>query len=206
MSFHERKKLIVVDYFSSFTEVYPLIETTSKTVISKLNAQFARHGNPQTVVTDNGPQFVASKSQEFAKKWEFEYVTTSPYHSESNGKIERSVKVCNHLMVEALETREDPCMNLLYQRNTPPQGSTTSPAQRLFSRRTNGLLPMKPDLFKPQVVDGISQQLAKQKKLKQKLLSSCLRPPSYHTGNCRSHGTIERKEKKLEESCGNRAN
>ena len=49
MSFHEKNYLIVVGYFSSFIEVDPLIDTTSK-----------------TVVTDNGPQFVASEFQQFA--------------------------------------------------------------------------------------------------------------------------------------------
>ena len=161
MSFHERNYLIVVDYFSSFIEVDPLIDTTSKTVLSKLKAQFARQGIPQTVVTDKGPHFVTSEFQQFAKKWEFDHIT-SPYHSQSNGKVESAVKICKYLMVKALEAREDPWMALLHQRNTPPQG-TISPAQRPFSRRTTGLLPMKPDLVKPQVVDGISQQLAKQK-------------------------------------------
>ena len=138
MSFHERNYLIVVDYFSRFIEVDPLIDTTSKTVISKLKAQFARHGIPQRVVTDTDPQFFASEFQQFAKKWEFDHITTSPYHSQSNGKVESAVKICKHLMVKALEAREDPWMALLDQRNTPPQG-TTSP---------NGLLPMKPDLLK----------------------------------------------------------
>ena len=68
MSFHKKNYLIVVDYFSSFIEVDPLIDTRSKMVISKLKAQFARHGISQTVVTDNGPQFVASEFQQFAKK------------------------------------------------------------------------------------------------------------------------------------------
>ncbi|XP_062509151.1 uncharacterized protein K02A2.6-like [Corticium candelabrum] len=168
MSFHERNYLIVVDYFSSFIEVDPLIDTTSKTVISKLKAQFARHGISQTVVTDNGPQFVASEFLQFAEKWEFDHITTIPYHSQNQRQSGKCSEICKHLMVEALEAREDPWIALLDQRNTPPQGTTPSPAQRLFSRRTNGLLPMKLDLLKPQVVDGISQQLAKQKETQAK--------------------------------------
>ena len=168
MSLHERNYLILVDYFSSCIEVYSLMDIMSKTVISKLKAQFARQEILQMLVTDNCPQFEASEFQQFATKWKFEYITTSPYHFQSNGKVESAVKMCKHLMVKALEAREDPWMDLLDQRNTPPQGTTTSPAQRRFSRRNNGLLPMKSDLFKPQVVDVISQQLAKQKETQAK--------------------------------------
>ena len=117
-----------------------------------------------------------------------------------------AVKICKHLMVKALKAQEDPWMALLDQRNTSPQGTTRSPAQRLFSRRTNGLLHMKPDLLKPQVVDGISQQLAKQKETQAKYYNQGAKdlPLIVPETVVRMEPLKEKTE--LEESYGNRAN
>ena len=54
-----RNYLVIVDYFSQFVEVDYLTDTTSQTVITKLKGQFARHGIPDVVVSDNGPQFAS---------------------------------------------------------------------------------------------------------------------------------------------------
>ncbi|MCG8623276.1 MAG: transposase family protein [Proteobacteria bacterium] len=55
--------LLVVDYFSMYPEVVKLSSTTSNQVIAALKTIFARHGIPETVRSDNGPQY---SSQEFA--------------------------------------------------------------------------------------------------------------------------------------------
>ena len=56
MQFDGRQYLITVDYFSSFFEVDKLETTDSRTVVEKLKMQFSRHGIPEIVVSDNGPQ------------------------------------------------------------------------------------------------------------------------------------------------------
>jgi len=49
--------LIVVDYFSRYIEVAAMQKTTkSHEVIRTLKAIFARHGIPEEVRSDNGPQ------------------------------------------------------------------------------------------------------------------------------------------------------
>ena len=50
-----------------------MCETTSKAIIDRLRQQFARHGIPMTLVTDNGPQFVNDEVCQFTKRWEFEH-------------------------------------------------------------------------------------------------------------------------------------
>ena len=65
----------------------------SDTVVSLTEAHFACYGITETVITDNGPQFRSKTYEDFAKKWEFNHVTTSPYHSQSNGKAETAVKI-----------------------------------------------------------------------------------------------------------------
>ena len=41
---------------------------------------FSRHGNPQALVTDNGPQLTSSEIKQFATNYGFQHITTSPYH------------------------------------------------------------------------------------------------------------------------------
>ena len=50
--------LVLVDYYSGFIEVEHLRgETTRNKVIQLCKSQFSRHGIPDTLILDNGPQF-----------------------------------------------------------------------------------------------------------------------------------------------------
>lgn len=48
---------VVVDYFSRYIEV----ATLTTTVTERVKAIFGGHGVPETIVTDNGPQFSCDK-------------------------------------------------------------------------------------------------------------------------------------------------
>ena len=60
-----------------------------------------RLGIPQTVYSDNGPQFSAREFAIFSNEWDFQHTTSSPYHSQSNGKAESSVKLAKRLLKRA---------------------------------------------------------------------------------------------------------
>ena len=99
--------MITVDYFSNFFEVDYLTSTTTTAVIKKLKEEFSRHGIPETVFTDNGPQFVCKEFREFSNEWEFEHLTSSPRYPQSNGKVENSVKTRKLLMKKAFLSKAD---------------------------------------------------------------------------------------------------
>ncbi len=67
--------VIVVDYFSRFFEIAPLKSTTAEIVINHLKSIFCRHGVPEIVVSDNGPQFAAASFSKFAEEWGFTHLT-----------------------------------------------------------------------------------------------------------------------------------
>ena len=90
--------LVTVDYFSDFFELDHQRSTSSVYVIKKLKGHFARHGIPEQLVTDNGPQFVSRDFLKFSKEWDFEHRTSSPYHSQSNGKAESAVKQAKKIL------------------------------------------------------------------------------------------------------------
>ena len=100
--------LITVDFYSDFWEVDKLSDMTSKTVIDHSKVHFSRYGVPDVVVTDNGGQFDSDEFRRFARDWEFNHVTTSPYHSQSNGKVESAVKIANRKFLRTTQEQTEP--------------------------------------------------------------------------------------------------
>ena len=143
--------LVTVDYFSDFFELDHLRSTSSLYVIKKLKGHFAKHGIPEQLVTDNGPQFVSRDFLKFSKEWDFKDRTSSPHHSQSNGKAQSAVKQAKKILLKCGKTGSDVFLALLDHRNTPPANMQISQAQRLFSRRTRSPLPMTAALLKPSV-------------------------------------------------------
>ena len=150
-TYNNKEFLITVDYYSNFWETDELSTTTAPAVIKKLKRHFARYGCPETVVSDNGPQFSCAAFAGFAKTWEFEHRTISPWNSKANGKVEAAVKMAKQLLRKAQDSNADIQLSLLDQRNTPTQGMNTSPAQAFLNRRTKALLPTKDTLLRPEV-------------------------------------------------------
>ena len=141
--------LVTVDYFSNFWEVDRLHDLSSRTVIKKLKAHFSRYGIPNILITDNGPQFISEDFIKFKKSWDFDHITISPRHSQSNGKVESAVKAAKRMMKKCRRSHSDQYKALLEIRNTPTQGLGSSPAQRLHGRRTRTNLPTTKNLLEP---------------------------------------------------------
>ena len=129
--------LVTVDYFSRYPEVSKLRTTTSQTVINTLKEAFARHGIPETLRSDNGPQFASKEFKDFTKEYQFIHTTSSPYYPASNGQAERMVKTVKSLLKNA----EDPYIALLSHRATPLPWCGKSPAQLLMGRNIRSTLP-----------------------------------------------------------------
>ena len=156
--------MVTVDYYSNFWEVDKLDKTDAQVVIRKLKAHFARYGIPDILISDNGPQFVSQQFRKFASLWEFTHIKTSPYHSRSNGKAESAVKTAKRMIRKAILSNQDIYLSLLDHRNTPSQGFSSSPAQRLMSRRTKTRLPILESKLKPKVVKVDQEMKASQQK------------------------------------------
>ena len=57
--------VLVVDYYSRYIEIAKLTRSTAEEVIARTKSIFARHGIPETVFSDNGPQYTADAYKEF---------------------------------------------------------------------------------------------------------------------------------------------
>ncbi|XP_019614003.1 PREDICTED: uncharacterized protein K02A2.6-like [Branchiostoma belcheri] len=164
MTLGNQHYLVTVDNYSDYWELDELHQnTTARNVIHKCKQNFSRHGIPMEVVTDNGPQFASEEFKEFAKTWNFRHVTTSPYHSQSNGKAESAVKIAKNLLKKAAADGKDPWISILGWRNTPTQGQDSSPAQRLMSRRTRTPVPIMTKALEPKVVQDVPHSITERK-------------------------------------------
>lgn len=149
---------VLADYYSNFIEVTNMQETSSKAVINVLKAQFARHGIPQILKSDNGPQYTSSEFKKFSKQYGFEHQTSSPRYPKSNGLAESAVKTIKNILIKAKESDTDPYLALLQYRNTP-RDNLGSPAQRLFNRQTKTTLPVTETSLKPKIIPDVSKNL-----------------------------------------------
>ena len=143
-------------------------DTRSATIITQLNSQFSRHEIPETVISDNGPQFSSREFQAFAKEWEFIHRTSSPHHAQSNGMAERVVQTIKNMLKKAKADGKDPYLCLLNLRSNPMENIGASPAQLLMGQRVRTRLPTTLQLLKPTMVANAVQQLFENRQKKQK--------------------------------------
>ena len=145
----QKSYLVTVCHFSDWIEVDALPDTLSATVINATKAHFARYGIPRICHTDNGPQFISKEYQAFASSYHFKHTKSFPYHPQGNGRAEAAVKVVKSMFKKS----DDFHAALLNYRNTPQQGHTYSPAQRIMNHRTRTLLPTSNVILKSKLVD-----------------------------------------------------
>ena len=155
-----------------------LLSKTASDVIRCLKGQFARHGRPEIVFSDNGPPFVSKDFKYFMKILEISHHTFSPRYLQSNGRVENSVKVVKNLMSKAIE---DSFLALLDWRNTLSEATLS--AQVVFGRRTRTLMPISDSLLQTPNSTRIRETM-KAVKLKQAALynMSAKERPSLNVG------------------------
>ncbi|XP_060085463.1 uncharacterized protein K02A2.6-like [Ylistrum balloti] len=136
--------VLVVDYFSRYIEISKLMGTTSHIVVDHLKSIFARHGIPEIVRSDNGPQYCSDVFRQFSAEYEFEHVTSSPRYAQSNGEAERAVQTVKRLLDES----KDQYLTLLSYRTTPLE-TGQCPAELLMGRKLRSTLVTHPSLYKP---------------------------------------------------------
>ena len=97
---HSNYLLIV--YYSRYIEISKLSQLTADTVVTHTKSIFARHGIPEVVYSDNGPQFQSTILQTVCSNlYQFKHITSSP---QSNGEAERAVATIKNLTTTVTET------------------------------------------------------------------------------------------------------
>lgn len=99
--------IVLVDYLTKWVEAEPLQKAESENVVRFLKMVFSRHGIPEILVTDNGPQFTSDKTKAFLDLHDVFVHYISTYHPASNGEVEnRNREICKYLRLLAEKNQE----------------------------------------------------------------------------------------------------
>ncbi|UYV83522.1 K02A2.6-like [Cordylochernes scorpioides] len=139
--------LLIADYYSRFPELALLEDQTTHSTIIHCKSIFARHGIPEEVRSDNGPQF-GLEFKKFAKEYGFHHITSSPKFPQSNGFIESMVKNIKN----QLKKGRDPYLSLLGYRTAPLENGY-SPAELCMNRKLRTTVPTSPVQLQSRIPD-----------------------------------------------------
>ncbi|UYV75452.1 K02A2.6-like [Cordylochernes scorpioides] len=145
-NFKNKLFLLAVDSFSSWFEVSEVPSTSAYFCINFMRNCIARYGFPQVVVSDNGPPFFSSDFGDFLSKNGISHVTSPPYHPQSNGQAEVSVREVKKLLKKQLYENEQVELNLalsralFFIRTDVNIRKGTSPAELFLGRKIRSRL------------------------------------------------------------------
>ena len=140
--------LVIVDYYSRYIDLAHLPNIMSSMVVNKMKNSFAHHGIPETVISDNGTQFTSAEFKTFSVDWNFQHVTSSLHYPQSNREAERAVKTAKELLKQ-----DDIFLALLTYCSTPIQDLGAGPAELVFGRRLQTMLPSLLGTLTPHTVN-----------------------------------------------------
>lgn len=136
--------------------------TTSLRTIEVLRDLFARTGVPRQLVSDNGPQFVATDFQTFFRRNGIRHVTSAPWHPATNGLAERfvqSLKRGLQAMSHEKLTLQQKLSNFLFAYRNPTHATTNQTPAMLFMGRS---LRSRLDLIQPNIKQTVQDRQIKQ--------------------------------------------
>ncbi|XP_044180892.1 uncharacterized protein K02A2.6-like [Acropora millepora] len=81
--------LVVVDYYSRYYETDVVRTVTSQQTIKSLEAIFARHGLPEVLTSDNGPNFVSEEFKAYLKESGIKHRRVTAKWAQANGEVKR---------------------------------------------------------------------------------------------------------------------
>jgi len=126
-----------VDYGSSYPEILVTKNITSQNILVWLRRLFARYGNPEAIVSDNGPQFISQEFEQFLQQRDIHHYRSPVYSPQENGLVERFNKYLKHGIqaFTAQGTSWDKGLQQLlmqYRATSPTSEPEQSPASRFL--------------------------------------------------------------------------
>ena len=94
--------LVFADYYSRFYEVEVMKSTTTEKIIDCLADTFYRHGLPNTIKSDNGPQFKSNEFREYCEQHSIIHQKVTSKWAQANGEVERQ----NRSLLKRLQIAE----------------------------------------------------------------------------------------------------
>ena len=144
--------LTLIDYATRYPEAIALKSTDTETVAEALLDIFSRVGVPNSIVSDNGPQFVSNIMKEVSRLLSIETIHSSPYHPQGNGLVERlngTLKsMLRRMCAEKPKDWDRFLQPLMFAYREAPQHSLLfSPFEMLYGRTVRGPMSILRELW-----------------------------------------------------------
>jgi transposase InsO family protein len=101
-----RYLLIAMNYFTKWPEVYPIPNQEASTVAAALVTDFCRFGVPRELHSDQGRNFESRLMLEVLKRLGISKTRTTPLHLQSDGMVERYVKMIEEHLRKVVSTHQ----------------------------------------------------------------------------------------------------
>ena len=128
--------MTIIDRSTRWVEVIPLASTTAtKCADALVSGWIARFGIPATITTDRGVQFTSAVWAVLCNRLGIKHVTTTSYHPQSNGLVERFHRQLKDSLRARLASSEWPShlpWVLLGLRTAPKEDHNVSAAELLY--------------------------------------------------------------------------
>ncbi|XP_072164915.1 uncharacterized protein [Diadema setosum] len=144
--------LTLVDYATRYPEAVPLRNIDTSSVAEALLSIYSRVGLPKEMLTDRGSQFTSDVMREVSRLLSIRHVTTTPYHPQCNGLVEKfngTLKRMLNKMCEERPTDWDRYIDALLfaYRETPQDSTGFAPFELLYGRVVRGPLMIVKELW-----------------------------------------------------------
>ena len=134
--------LLLMDYTSRYPIICKVTSMTAQHVIGHLKVIFSEYGWPDTIISDNGPCYMAESYIKTMQEYMVNHITSSPHYPQSNGLAEKFVQTDKTLFHKAREEDTDLFKVLMIYQNTPLTSSMQSLMQILQNRTARSQLPV----------------------------------------------------------------
>lgn len=125
---------------SKWTEAKAVRKADASTILKFLHTEiFTRYGFPETVLTDNGSQFLSKQWTEYCQKHDINHLTTAVYSPRQNPVEQKNYNLKTRIRAQLLDTTHDRWDEglpeaLFSMRSTTNSATKHSPAEILFGQ------------------------------------------------------------------------
>ena len=141
---------MIVEYYSRYYEVNILRSAVASKVIPSLEEIFARHGLPESLTSDNAPQFISAEFAEYMAQQGIRHHKVAAKWPQANGEVKRQngslLKRLQIAHAEQKDLKRKLKTSLSAYRSLPHPTTDVSPAELLFRRKIRTKLPELSDV------------------------------------------------------------
>ena len=161
--------MVVIDYYSRFFEIAYMKSITAEKTVKELENMFLIHGLPNSIKSDNGPQFISQVFADFCNQNGIKHMRVIPRWPQANGEVERQnaslMKRIRIAYESNLNYRQEVAKYLLAYRACVHPATGKSPAELLFGRKIRTKLPHFSDLHIDQQAHDTDSEYKGQSKI-----------------------------------------